>query len=431
MAIDQQIKEDIDAMRNDRNFMRLEGLLRQPNIFSILSIEGMEIRHSNFFAWLLDPNESHGLGDKVLREFLTKISGDEKAKLNINDEVSLEKVKIRREFLYEGESEGEDNDYGESKRKRSYIDILIIHDQFVVTVENKTGTENSKGQLERYWRAIEKLFPDITITKDFVYLTPDGDDPNDKNENEGWISYSYGSLVDLIDEILYKQEYGKSLNKKAYDYIKDYITIIRRKYMNYGESYDLADSVYKDHREALDFIFENKTNFLTVLDGYLEKKIKGTNWVPGSRDKTNTRFLTKDLNDIIPKGLGYTWAKKRESFAFELSLSSDKENITFKATINKHRKENIRVVEILSKAMKSLKGEEGYKEKIILEDAWIVYFSKTYSPFDVRKIEEVENPEDVFNAEINKYWEDIQKNVEMIEKAILPFRDELLKIKNE
>ncbi|MEI3416245.1 MAG: PD-(D/E)XK nuclease family protein [Christensenellaceae bacterium] len=37
------------------------------NLFDILKITRTEIRHSNMLAWLLNPNENHGLGDRVLR----------------------------------------------------------------------------------------------------------------------------------------------------------------------------------------------------------------------------------------------------------------------------------------------------------------------------------------------------------------------------
>ena len=43
------------------------------NIFRVLRIEQAEIRHSNALAWLLDPRESHGLGEAFLRRFLSTI----------------------------------------------------------------------------------------------------------------------------------------------------------------------------------------------------------------------------------------------------------------------------------------------------------------------------------------------------------------------
>lgn len=40
------------------------------NLFDILKISRVEIRHSNMLSWLLNPNENHGLGDSVLRGFI-------------------------------------------------------------------------------------------------------------------------------------------------------------------------------------------------------------------------------------------------------------------------------------------------------------------------------------------------------------------------
>ncbi len=41
---------------------RLEFLLDEFNIFEAIGAVRMELRHSDFLAFLLDPNQSHGLG---------------------------------------------------------------------------------------------------------------------------------------------------------------------------------------------------------------------------------------------------------------------------------------------------------------------------------------------------------------------------------
>ncbi|MBR2585868.1 MAG: PD-(D/E)XK nuclease family protein, partial [Thermoguttaceae bacterium] len=43
------------------------------NLFDVLDIAMFEIRHSSMLAWLLDPNENHGLDDSVLRGFIQYI----------------------------------------------------------------------------------------------------------------------------------------------------------------------------------------------------------------------------------------------------------------------------------------------------------------------------------------------------------------------
>ena len=49
---------------------KLDGYMNKFNVFDVLRISKMEIRHSNMLAWLLNPKETHGLGDTFLRKFL-------------------------------------------------------------------------------------------------------------------------------------------------------------------------------------------------------------------------------------------------------------------------------------------------------------------------------------------------------------------------
>lgn len=69
---------DIDVNLSDeealQNFLLdidcLDELLpwtKRFNLFDVLKISRMEIRHSNMLAWLLNPNENHGMGDAFLK----------------------------------------------------------------------------------------------------------------------------------------------------------------------------------------------------------------------------------------------------------------------------------------------------------------------------------------------------------------------------
>jgi hypothetical protein len=51
---------------------RLEALLEQFNIFEALGAVRVELRHSDFLAFLLNPNQSHGLGDVFVKRLLQK-----------------------------------------------------------------------------------------------------------------------------------------------------------------------------------------------------------------------------------------------------------------------------------------------------------------------------------------------------------------------
>ena len=49
---------------------RLSNWTNKFNVFDVLKISRAEIRHSNVLAWMMNPNENHGLGDSVLRGFI-------------------------------------------------------------------------------------------------------------------------------------------------------------------------------------------------------------------------------------------------------------------------------------------------------------------------------------------------------------------------
>ena len=96
----QSLKDGYRKILIDPDFERLEQLLDTPNIFRILKAKRTEIRHSNFLGWLLDPSESHGLGEKILIKVLRDIllSG---ASSNISlfdiEDINFRKVEVLRE----------------------------------------------------------------------------------------------------------------------------------------------------------------------------------------------------------------------------------------------------------------------------------------------------------------------------------------------
>src|SRR5438874_11451241 len=108
------------ALLKDPDFARLELAMREPNIFRALGIERKEIRHSNFFAYLLDPEGAHGLGDFVLRRFLRDVFSDERSSDRSfidADLLPLDDIEVRREWRN--------------------IDILVNLPEYVILTENK------------------------------------------------------------------------------------------------------------------------------------------------------------------------------------------------------------------------------------------------------------------------------------------------------
>ncbi len=70
--------EDIKALDDfllDINCLdKLEKWTNSYNIFEVLKITNNEIRHTNFLAWLFDPNETHNMGDFFIKKIVSRVT---------------------------------------------------------------------------------------------------------------------------------------------------------------------------------------------------------------------------------------------------------------------------------------------------------------------------------------------------------------------
>jgi hypothetical protein len=158
------------------------------NIFRILSSNDGSINEPNvssFLAYLLDPNEDHGISSLLLQELLsdiTKINPDFLNKIKFNDRITdLSKysgysINIIPELSVNLEKKG--------KKKRRDIDIIIeiIDDNkseiiYSICLENKiTDASIVKGdsQLEDELKGLENYYSESDCNPEIyvIYLTP-------------------------------------------------------------------------------------------------------------------------------------------------------------------------------------------------------------------------------------------------------------------
>jgi hypothetical protein len=279
----------------DFDFEQIELALREPNIFRALSVERKEIRHSNFIAYILDPRENHGLKDILLRKLIRYIFSESKVanrKIFDADDIDFHNIEIRREWRN--------------------IDILIILPEDIILIENKVDSIDHSNQLKRYHKIAEEIFP--RKNRHYVYLTPFGSDPQDVEARDYYINYSYVQISEIIESIL--RLYSNSISQKISFYLSDYLTTIKRELLMNDKLNDLALQVYNAHKEAFDFIFENRPDPASILYPYFEEEIVRAGFVIGSKNKGLIRFTTKDLENMLPNsGEGLP---NKEVFLFEI-----------------------------------------------------------------------------------------------------------------
>lgn len=308
------IEKEIGFLITDNDFETIELALNEPNIFSALSIQRMELRHSNFIGYLFDPNESHGLGDIVLKKFLRDIfseSKDAKRDLFDADLINLRNAEIRREW--------------------KNIDLLVVLDEDVIVIENKVDSVDHSNQLKRYKAISDDEFHRKNIH--YVYLTPLGNDPQDDSLKEYYINYSYQLISEILDSIIVVHR--NSISEKIFYYLSDYLVTIKRELLMNDKLNELAIKVYKSHKEALDFIFENMPDPATILYPYFENEIVSAGFKIGSKNKGYVRFTTEKLQSAMSKvNDGYGGWPQKEPFLFEINYFWHKKQAIFNAVIS-------------------------------------------------------------------------------------------------
>jgi hypothetical protein len=222
------------VVEND-DLLALESLIGRFNIFDALGIKDAEIRHSNFLAFILDPAESHGQGQLFLKAVLMdllKAAGQEFRPLSPIelDGADLRGVEVRREW--------------------QHIDLLIIcqEPRLLVVIENKIRSSEGADQLSRYERVMQEQYPDARPL--YVYLTVEGDPPS----QERWMPYAHADIHRVLTRV--REANGNAIGDDVLVFLNHYLTLLGTRFMNDEKLDDLCRRIYKNHRQALDLIWE-------------------------------------------------------------------------------------------------------------------------------------------------------------------------------
>lgn len=131
------------------------------NVFNTIGLRTEEVRlHSAFIAELLNPKGKHGLSTLFLQAFLTRL---ELPCDFVNDAKGI----ITERYIGP-----------KTKTNGGRIDIIIENGNHAVIIENKIYADDQENQLLRYNNYGKKYFKDGFV---LVYLTIDGDDPDEKS----------------------------------------------------------------------------------------------------------------------------------------------------------------------------------------------------------------------------------------------------------
>jgi hypothetical protein len=288
----------------NKDLEQLETLLAQFNIFEAIGAVQQELRHSDFLAFLLDPSQNHGLGDLFLKRLLMRV-------LSNTSDAPLSPVEIDVADLHEAVV----------WREWRNIDLLIQDpaNHLVCAIENKVGSTEHSGQLQRYRQTVEGEFPGHTHV--FIYLTPEGEVPSD----QAYIPLDYGQVAELLDAILQSRQ--SVLGADVSTLMAHYSAMLRRHIVSESEISQLSQRIYRRHKQALDLIYEHRPDLqsdLSELVRQLVAEAGSHDLVEDSAGKSYIRFVVAQW-DTIPAFLaGQGWTRSNRMLVFEVTNAVDR-----------------------------------------------------------------------------------------------------------
>ena len=239
--IDPSLQDFENLFIKDDALSKIQNYLDKFNPIKIMRMQNMEIRHSAILAWLLDPQESHGLDDQFLKAFLSTAFSESN-----NSKLSLKALEIYQANMMDAEV----------RREWKNIDLLVISRQngWIFIIENKFHSKQGKNQLKDYFDKVDKFFNQSkhgSLTAHGIFLTLHDEEPDD----DRYVESSYGDICRLLSGLIDKQT--RPINDEVRIFINHYLEVLMDATDQNGkkdEMIKLARQLYREHRKVLDFM---------------------------------------------------------------------------------------------------------------------------------------------------------------------------------
>jgi len=287
---------DLDEFRREQWFSQQLDL----NIFEAAGLYRQEIRHSKFLAFLLNPQQNHGLGDAFLKRLIQKI-------VDKLDDSPIGALDLAL------------SDFSDALVVPEWrnIDIFVEskNNNLVLAIENKIESTESENQLEIYEGVVQTEFP--TLKRLFSYLTVDGEPAS----RSAWWSISYSEVMESLQQAT--EFRSKQLTPEAKMVIDHYVDLVRRKIVPDQSLVEQCRKLYARHRDVLDLIFRygDVDSFSTAASNFFDNHPDIRKFDIRPR---RAAFLPASLFDLVPPFEGTNWWGQSRPLAFWFNSYNDR-----------------------------------------------------------------------------------------------------------
>lgn len=197
--------QDLYTFLSDASLVDLvERVKISDDFLDVVSLS--ETQHSDMLAWCLHPNEGHGQGDAVVKDFLIAAYNAAVLTNKYSNKTFFERWtpgRIRTSSFGSAFIAREFSLRTDEINKRRRLDLFLIDpsNRIVVTIENKAGASLTEQQLSGYYDRVSEQIGRRPVFKeyDFAYVVVDRDleeyaEENLKALGNKWALLDYGWL---------------------------------------------------------------------------------------------------------------------------------------------------------------------------------------------------------------------------------------------
>lgn len=290
---------------------RTLDLMRSETVFEILSLK--EENSSNLLAWLLDPKESHGQGNKFAMHLLKACAengkvyaytaGERNRNLDVGNKEYFKNAVVWTEYPV--------TDYlgGRNGKINGRIDILLVdvENDLAMVIENKYGSQEHDDQCRTYKKALMQLCknrPEMKFV--FVYLDLYGNEASQKE----FYNLSYDEVLSFkpkLDKRTMAWRLLESLEKDV-NGIEENDRLLKELCEDYGEELEryVSKGLYRSSKKGvLDDYFKTGDNevlryaeYEGVIDDILNFKKHQSKVFDVRYDEKFSDFLKKNNLDF-------------------------------------------------------------------------------------------------------------------------------------
>ena len=177
--------------------------MKNFNIFEVLNISHLEIKHSDVLAYLFNNKESHNLKDAFLKEFIYEVEAASNIDLNLTLDDSYT---IKREYAI----------------PKGFVDLLLIsyRHRTIIVIENKIQSKERDNQLKKYKEHFKDKGAGYKLV--FIYLTMN----DEKASDDEYISVNYTTVIKSLERVLRYKNYSEKIEY----FLEDYLEVLLKKY---------------------------------------------------------------------------------------------------------------------------------------------------------------------------------------------------------